>query len=178
MNSTSSTTEPSVTEPATRTHTRAGTRVGTHADRRTVVVSERIEIARPAHQVWAAIADYSFDLAWREGITEMTPHPAGPPQNGSRIHEVLRSSGLTFTTDAVVSDVDEGASYRFAGGGTIGEVRGLRLVQPTGDGTAVFTYRVELRPTRHYRMLRSLLRRTLATSLQKDLRRLKQLIEA
>lgn len=147
-------------------------------DRRVVVVTERIEIERPASAVWAAIADYSFDLEWREGITEMTPQPAGAPRDGTRIHEVLRSSGMTFITDAVVFDVAPGVSYRFAGRGTTGEVRGMRTVEPTGDGTSIFTYQVELRPTRHYRVLRSLLGRALGAGLRKDLARLKRLMEA
>lgn len=168
----------SITDPTSTRTGAACARAGGPADRRTVVVTERIEIARPAHEVWAAIADYSFDLTWREGITEMTPFPAGWPQDGTRTHEVMRSSGMTFTTDAVVSDVAPGVSYRFAGGGTVGRVCGMRSVEPTGDGSAAFTYRIELRPTRHYRLLRSLLGRTLGSGLRKDLQRLKQLMEA
>lgn len=174
MNSTVSIANPS----STRAGTLAGTGTATPADRQTVVVTERIEIGRPAHEVWAAIADYSFDLVWRKGITEMTPFPAGTPHDGTRIHEVLRSSGMIFTTDAVVSDVDPGVSYRFAGGGTIGKVRGMRLVESTGDQCAAFTYQIELRLTRHYRVLRSLLGRTLGSALRTDLQRLKQLMEA
>ena len=51
-------------------------------------IEESVPIDRPPEQVWASIADYSFDLQWRRGITEMTPDPPGPPPLGSRIHEV------------------------------------------------------------------------------------------
>jgi Polyketide cyclase / dehydrase and lipid transport len=173
MNST-----PNITDRTSTRDSAAVPRTGTATDRRTVVVTERIEIARSAPEVWTAIADYSFDLVWRAGVTDMTPSPAGAPQDGTRIHEVLRSSGMTFTTDAVVSDVNEGVSYRFAGAGTIGRVSGMRLVEPTGDSNAVFTYQVELRPTRQYRLLRSLLGRTLRSGLRTDLQRLKELLEA
>src|SRR5688572_11325648 len=85
-----------------------------------VVIEATIAIERSVADVWSAIADYSFDLRWREGLREMTPDPPGPPRDGTRTREVLRSGGLTFTTDSIVSDVDWGASYRFAGSGTIG----------------------------------------------------------
>ena len=178
MNPTTPMAAPSVTSPVTPPVATPVLNSPVTVDRRTVVVTERIEIERPADEVWAAIADYSFDLVWRDGIIQMTPFPAGTPQDGTRIHEVLRSSGMTFNTDSVVSDVAPGVSYRFAGGGTIGQVRGMRSVEPTGDGSAAFTYQVELRPTRHYRPLRSLLGRTLGSTLHRDLQRLKQLMEA
>jgi Polyketide cyclase / dehydrase and lipid transport len=150
----------------------------THPLRRTVEVIESIEIDRSASVVWDAIADYSFDLEWRLGIVEMSPEPAGPPQNGTRIREVLRSSGLTFVTNATVFDVDPGVSYRFSGSGTTGIVSGLRWVEPIKSGEhAVFTYRVELQPKRHYRLLRPVLKGALASGMRKDLRRLKSLLE-
>lgn len=145
--------------------------------RKVAVVTESVDINRPTDIVWAAIADYALDLQWRVGITEMTPTPAGPPRNGTHIHEVLRSAGMTFTTDAVVSDVEEGISYRFVGSGTTGDVSGLRLVEPLTSISSRFTYQVELRPTRHYRLLRRVLEGALASGLRKDLRRLKMLLE-
>ena len=145
--------------------------------RHVVVVTETVEIDRPVDTVWAAIADYALDLKWRVGITEMTPTPAGPPRNGTRIHEVLRSAGMTFTTDAIVSDVEDGVSYRFAGSGTTGEVSGLRLVEPVTSSSSRFTYEVELSPTRHYRFLRRALQSALGSGLRKDLQRLKTLLE-
>ena len=75
-------------------------------------IEESVSIARPPEEVWAAIADYPFDLQWRRGITEMTPDPPGPPAPGTRVHEVLKMAGRSFTTDSTVSDVDPGISYR------------------------------------------------------------------
>ncbi len=144
----------------------------------TTVVTAAVEIERPASEVWAAIADYSFDLQWRLGITEMTPDPAGPPQNGTRIHEVLRSSGMDFVTDADVFDVEPGVSYRFTGIGTTGIVRGLRRVEPMSERSAAFTYEVELQPHRQYRLLRPLLKAALGSGLRKDLQRLKEIMES
>ena len=74
-------------------------------------IEESVRIDRPPEE-WAAIADYSFDLQWRRGITEMSPDPPGPPEPGTRVHEVLKLAGRRFTTDSTVSEVDPGASYR------------------------------------------------------------------
>jgi hypothetical protein len=142
------------------------------------VVTATVQIGRPANEVWDAIADYSFDLQWRLGITEMTPDSAGPPQEGTRIHEVLRSSGMSFVTDANVFDVDPGVGYRFTGTGTTGLVRGLRRVEPETRDSSRFTYQVELQPRRHYRALRPLLKAALGSGLRKDLQRLKQIMES
>ena len=144
---------------------------------RATVVTASVQIERPAGEVWDAIADYSFDLQWRLGITEMTPDPAGPPQEGTRIHEVLRSAGMNFVTDANVFDVDPGVGYRFTGTGTTGIVRGLRRVEPESEGCSRFTYQVELQPRRHYRALRPLLKAALGSGLRKDLQRLKEIME-
>jgi len=142
-------------------------------------IEESVPIERPPEQVWASIADYSFDLQWRRGITEMTPDPPGPPAPGSRIHEVLKLAGRRFTTDSTVSEVDPGVAYTFAGAGTSGDVRGRRSVMPNrGGGGSVFTYMIELEPTGAARALGPLLVPLLRSGLQKDLKRLKALLEA
>ena len=48
-----------------------------------VRVEESVEIRRPPAEVWDAIADYSFDREWRNGLLDMTPDPPGPPAAGT-----------------------------------------------------------------------------------------------
>lgn len=145
---------------------------------RTHHVEETVRIGRPPADVWAAIADYPFDLQWRKGITEMTPDPPGPPALGTRVHEVLTLSGKRFTTDSTVVELDPGVSYAFAGSGTSGQVRGARRVRPARDGDgADFTYVIDLAPRRGLRALGPLLVPMLRSGLRKDLERLKQLLE-
>ncbi len=141
-------------------------------------VEESVGIARPPAEVWDAIADYAFDLRWRNGLREMTPDPPGPPAPGTRVHEVVRSAGRDYVADTVVTDLDPGVSYRFEGAGSIGGLRGSREVRPaaSGDG-AEFTYAVELRPTGGLRLLRPLLGPMVRAGLRKDLRSLKALLE-
>jgi carbon monoxide dehydrogenase subunit G len=144
----------------------------------TVHIEESVSIARPPSDVWAAIADYSFDTEWRAGLEEMTPDPPGPPAVGTRVREVVKFSSRSFVTDAVVTELDPGVSYQFEGSGTSGGVRGGRRVgaEDGGDG-ATFTYAYELEPRRPLTALGPLLAPLLRSGLKKDLRRLKALLE-
>lgn len=92
-----------------------------------------MEGARSPGEVWDAIADYSFDLQWRKGLREMTPDPPGQPASGTKVHEVVRSSGRDYIADTVVTDLDPGVSYRFTGMGTIGGIGGVEA-DPRGTG--------------------------------------------
>ena len=142
----------------------------------TVRVEESVQIAKPPADVWAAIADYSFDLQWRKGLTDMTPDPPGPPAVGTKVHEVVRTSGRDYVADTVVTDLDPGVSYRFSGSGTIGGLSGGRSVRAHPDG-AVFTYTIELEPKGGMRLLRPVLGPMVRSGLKRDLRQLKALLE-
>lgn len=145
----------------------------------TISVEESVQIARSPEDVWDAIADYSFDVQWREGLKEMTPDPPGPPADGIKVHEVVRNSGKDYVADTVVSDVIPGRSYRFAGAGTIGNVGGGRRVEPgPGGRDATFTYSIELEPKGGMRLLRPVLGSMVRSGLKKDLQRLKALLDA
>jgi carbon monoxide dehydrogenase subunit G len=144
----------------------------------TVHVDESVSIAKSPEQVWEAIADYSFDLRWRKGLLEMSPDPPGGPQVGTKVHEVVRTSGRDFVADTTVTEVEPGASYRFAGEGTIGGVAGGRSVRPGSEGDgAVFTYEIELTPSGGMRLLGPVLGPMVRSGLKKDLRKLKELLE-
>jgi carbon monoxide dehydrogenase subunit G len=146
--------------------------------RSTIEVEESVRIARPPEAVWDAIADYAFDREWRKGLREMTPDPPGPPAPGTRVHEVLRSSGRDYVADTVVTDLDPGVSYRFDGSGTMGGLAGGRTVRADAAGTgAVFTYAIELRPKGTMRLLSPLLGPMVRSNLKKDLQRLKALLD-
>ena len=145
---------------------------------RTIRVEESVQIARPPAEVWAAIADYGFDREWRDGLREMTPDPPGPPTLGTKVHEVVRSSGRNYVADTEVTELDPGVSYRFAGAGTIGPLKGGRAVRADqAGGGALFNYTIELQPTGGMRLLGPLLGPIVRSGLKKDLQRLKGLLE-
>jgi hypothetical protein len=144
-----------------------------------VRVEESVEITRSPVEVWDAIADYALDLQWRKGLREMSPDPPGGPSPGTRVHEVVNSSGRDYVADTVVTDLDPGVSYRFTGSGTIGGLSGGRAVRADGSGNgAVFTYTIELEPKGGMRLLRPILGRIVRSGLKKDLLKLKTILEA
>jgi hypothetical protein len=106
----------------------------------------------------------------------MTPDPPGPPEIGTKVHEVVRSSSRDYVADTVVTDLDRGVSYRFAGNGTMGGLSGGRSVR-SDPGVAVFTYTIELEPKGGMRLLRPALGAIVRSGLKRDLRRLKALLE-
>jgi uncharacterized protein YndB with AHSA1/START domain len=145
---------------------------------RTIRVEESVQIARPPVEVWSAIADYAFDSEWRDGLREMTPDPPGPPALGTKVREVVRSSGRDYIADCVVTELDPGVSYRFAGEGTIGALEGGRAVRPdAAGGGAVFTYTIEMQPAGWMRLLSPVLGPMVRSGLKKDLASLKDLLE-
>jgi hypothetical protein len=136
-----------------------------------------IEIPRTPETVWAVVTNYATDTVWRKGITQMTPDRDGPPEVGTNVREVLHLGGRQYITDTAVTEVGPGMSYRFAGTGTSGVVRGRRTVVPaTSAESAVFTYDVELEPQAIPRLARPALRWWLQHSLRRDVRRLRTLI--
>ena len=139
--------------------------------------SAHIRIDRSPEEVWAVVSDYAADRRWRKGIREMTPDVAGAPRVGTNVREVLRLGGKDYVTDTTVTETGPGLSYRFAGAGTSGDVRGGRSVV-AADGGAVFTYDVEVVPHRLPRPLRPIAARLFVHGMRRDLRRLRSLVEA
>jgi hypothetical protein len=143
----------------------------------TINIRESIEITKPSSVVWDAIADYGFDLQWRNGLKQMAPDPEGPAAMGTKIHEVVVTSGREYVADTIVTEFDPGMSYRFAGTGTIGGLSGGRSVEARGDTSSVFTYSIELEPHGRMRLLRPVIGPMVRSNLRKDLARLKELLE-
>ena len=146
---------------------------------KTVHANAEVEIGRPPSEVWALVSDYESDARWRKGIREMTPDVPGRPKVGTQVREVLHLGGRDYVTLTSVTEVGPGLSYRFAGSGDSGQVRGRRSVR-AGDrpDSAVFAYDVELVPEALPAVMRPLLLRWLRRSLRRDLRRLRALAEA
>lgn len=157
-----------------RIHDEGGNTMGS-----TIRVDESVQIDKPQAAVWDAIADYAFDARWRKGLVEMTPDPPGPPAIGTKVHEVVRTSGREYVADTVVTALDPDVSYRFEGAGTIGGLSGGRAVRGDAPGTgAVFTYSVELQPQGGMRLLRPILGSIVRSGLKKDLQKLKAILES
>ncbi len=146
---------------------------------RALRIEESVTIARAPDAVWHVVTDYASDHLWRPGITEMTPDPPGPPVVGTKVREVLKTGGRSYVTDSTVTNVVPGMAYSFSGRGTTGGVEGSRtVVTGPSDGTAVFTYTVDLTLTGGMRWLRPVVKNTMQRGLRADLARLRELLES
>ena len=133
-------------------------------------------VDRPADEVWAHVANYAFDLQWRDGLTDMTPTPDGPPKTGTNVHEELRSLGTTMVNDTTVTMLGDHA-YRFVGGGSGGQVEGGREVIALESERSEFTYDISLTLNGPVRFFGFLLRPILSRKLRTDLERFRTLVE-
>ena len=137
-----------------------------------------VTIDRPPEQVWSVVSDYATDARWRKGIVQMEPDVAGAPAVGTHVREVLELAGKEYVTDTTVTETGPGLSYRFAGAGTSGAVRGGRRVWADESGRSIFRYDVELEPRAVPRLAQPVLGWWLTHSLRRDLHRLRDLVEA
>ena len=136
-----------------------------------------IKINRPADQVWAYVADYGNDTSWRASARQMHPSRPGPAQVGVTTHETLRLLGLTFRTDASIDRVEAGRLLEWHAHDRQKQLRGSRLVEPTGQGSCRFTEVVEGRLLGLLRPLEPLVAWLLHRQATADLRRLKHRLE-
>ena len=100
------------------------------------------------------------------------------PAVGTHVREVLKLAGKEYVTDTTVTETGPGLSYRFAGAGTSGAVRGGRRVWADESGRSIFRYDVELEPRAVPRLAQPVLGWWLTHSLRRDLHRLRDLVEA
>jgi hypothetical protein len=107
----------------------------------------------------------------------MHPSLPGPAQVGVTTHEVLRLLGLSFRTDASIDRVEAGRLLTWHARDRQKQLRGARLVEPTGQGSCRFTEVVEVRLLGLLRPLEPLVAWLLYRQATADLRRLKHLLE-
>ncbi|MEU1426368.1 SRPBCC family protein [Nocardia sp. NPDC005746] len=130
----------------------------------------------PASKVWAILADYANDTAWRTGVVAMAAHPPGLASPGTRTAEELRFAGRTWRNGGEVRTVDPGTrmTWRTTSGA---DAEGARTVTPIGTDRS--RIRLELRVTPHgmQRPFGALLARMLQRNLDRDIAALRTLIE-
>jgi Polyketide cyclase / dehydrase and lipid transport len=144
---------------------------------RPIHVEESVTVARSPDVVWSVVADYGRDVEWRKGLTDMTPDPPGPPEVGTKVHEVLKTGGRSYVADSTVIQVGA-MTYRFEGSGTLGKLAGSRtVIASASPSEAVFTYKIEITPSGMSRLLRPIIARTARSGLRSDLQRLRELLE-
>jgi hypothetical protein len=123
------------------------------------------------------VADYGNDTSWRAGVCQMHPSRPGPAQVGVTTHEAMGLLGMSLRTDASIDRVEAGRLLTWHAHDRQKQLRGSRLVEPTGQGTCRFTEVVGVRLLGLLRPLAPLVAWLLQRQATADLRRLKHLLE-
>ena len=123
------------------------------------------------------MANYGNDPSWRAAVTQMRPSVPGPAQAGVTTYERLRLLGMTFRTDAIIDRVEVGRLLEWRAHDRQKQLKGARLVEPTGPASSRFTEVVEGGLLGLSRPLGPLVAWLLQRQVSSDLQRLKHLLE-
>lgn len=144
-----------------------------------ISVETRIEIGRPAAEVFAFVSDQTNAPRWQSGLDEVHRLTPGPIRVGSEHSFVRRFAGRRIESRNKFVAFEPGRFVAFdipPGGGVTGEAS--YLVEPTSDASSALTSRVQLRFFGVGRVLEPIMGRLLRHDSERDERTLKALLEA
>ncbi len=140
-------------------------------------VTTKVEIARPAREVFAFVADQTNAPQWQTGLEEVRRLTDGPIGVGSE-HEFVRTfAGRRFASRNRFVAFEPGRYVRFEiPSGWITGTASYRTEASHSAGT-VLTSRMEFRARGPLSLLEPVLSRILAKDSRRDEQRLKSLLE-
>jgi uncharacterized protein YndB with AHSA1/START domain len=140
-------------------------------------VEQSIVIDRPAHEVFAFVADQTNAPRWQRGIRELRRTTHGPIGAGTRHRFVRTLMGrpLEGTNEYTRYEPDNLVVFTATSGGW--PLEASYAVVPVADGRARLIARIELHPTGPFRLLEPLLAATLRRDVRTNLPSLKTLLE-
>jgi uncharacterized membrane protein len=143
---------------------------------RPVVV--RVEIDRPAAEVFAFLEDIENNTRWLRGMVSCRWTTQPPVRVGSRYEQVARFLGKEIRTGFEVTDLEPGrlATIRSLPGSSF-PLTVRREVESTGAGRCRVTETVHSDPKGFYRLSGSVLRLLVGRNIRRDYQRLKRLLE-
>jgi uncharacterized protein YndB with AHSA1/START domain len=139
-----------------------------------IMISAAVEVARPAADVWAIVADYARDPEWRCGVTAMTA--SGPLAVGMTTDEQMRFVGKRYRNGGVVETVgpDQTFTWRTTSGV---EASGRQTVETLNPKRCRLRLETTVVPGGLERLLAPVLGRLLQRNLTGDAARLRTLAE-
>jgi uncharacterized membrane protein len=138
----------------------------------------RIEIERPAAEVFAFLSNFENNPRWQQGMRAarfITPPPIGP---GSQYEQVARFLGRTITTRFEITDFQPGRSISIRSIESTFPIQVTRSVEPLDDGRTLVTADIRGGPGGVFRPFAPLIRRLAQRSVTADYQRLKRLLES
>ncbi|MEM7288593.1 MAG: SRPBCC family protein [Actinomycetota bacterium] len=141
-------------------------------------ITASIEIGRPADEVFAYLADMANNPTWQKGqqSCEWTSDP--PLRLGSTYDQVASFLGKTIRSSFEVTEFEDGRLIRIVSTGGSMPIDVTRSVEPIGDDRCRVHARVRGEAPRAMRLLGPVLDRLVRSSVTKDYRRLKELLES
>lgn len=139
-----------------------------------ITASAAAEVARPAADVWAIVADYARDPEWRQGVTAMAP--SGPLAAGTTTDERMRFAGRHHRNRGIVETVGPDRTVTWRSTSTV-DAAGRRTVEALGPNRCRLRLEITVVPRGIEWLLAPVLGRLLQRSLTGDAARLRTLVE-
>lgn len=134
-------------------------------------------ISRPLDAVFAYVADYRNDPEWRSEVREMRYVPDHDIGLGTHVIETSVLLGRRVVTESVITAFEANRRVDFESVSGPFRVRGMRAVEPAGEGTRV-TSELEWLPTsRLGRLIAPLMQRSYQRTLDRYVKRLCAVLE-
>jgi uncharacterized membrane protein len=140
-------------------------------------VAASVVVRGPIAEVFAYVADFRNDPAWRSEVREMRYLSDGPPAVGTRVRETSVLWGRRVVTESVLTVFEPGRRVAFAAVSGPFRVSGSRSFEPVAGGTRV-TSVLEWHPTsRLARLVAPAMGRTYQRTIERYVARLPAILE-
>lgn len=140
-------------------------------------VHAAIEIARPAVEVFAVVADFTRNPEWQRGMRSAVWTSPPPLAVGSTYDQQARFLGRDVVTSFVVTDYEPGASISIGSQRSSFPIEVTRRVIPVSGDRCRVEADVSGDPSGFYRVFRPLLHAMVQRSVKGDYVRLRMLLE-
>lgn len=138
-----------------------------------VDVQHSVDIARPADEVYAFVADFSKNPQWQGGMVACRWTSDTRGEVGSTYAQEARFFGRSILTEFEVVGVEPGRSVEISSTRSTFPIQVTRTVEPTGPGSCRVTAHVRGQPTGWMKWMGGMVGR----SVRKDYAALKALLE-
>lgn len=140
-------------------------------------IIEEIMIYRNPEVVFQYISDFTQDINWRSGIVEMKQSTSGFTQVGTVTKETIKLLGRKWLNLAKVTGYEENKRISFKVIKGIEGVSGYRSVYKVSNNCTGFIYSLNINPSGILKYLLPVISISYRKRIQKDLIRLKQILE-
>ncbi len=141
-------------------------------------VKATVEIARPAAEVFAFLADFANNPAWQKGMVSARFTTEGPLRVGSEYDQEARFLGRPILSHFRVTELVADRAVTIETVQSTFPIKVRRAVEPVTDTTCRVTADVRGDASGLFKLAAPLMRAMVGKSVRDDYARLKQLLES